>query len=149
MVGILLNSKKVSRKNSASVPETVAIRLPFRSEISSIPLSLFATRELIFAVVIDPAGGRAPSLAVLALSHQPHPRYDEWSSAPLQCGLTPALTLIVVPVTYHTLEELSGSLQRVLARLQSFGKRPERDDRPDRKDHELAPAEPRPSAGRD
>ncbi len=60
-----------------------------------------------------------------------------------------ALTLIVVPVTYHTLEELSASLQRVLARLQGFGKRPERDDpddRPDREDRELASAEPRPSA---
>ena len=77
-----------------------------------------------------------------------------WSSMGVAVifGLTvaTALTLIVVPVTYHTLEELSGSLQRVLARLQSFGKRPpDRDDRPDREDRELAPPELRPPAGRD
>jgi multidrug efflux pump subunit AcrB len=51
-----------------------------------------------------------------------------WSSMGVAVifGLTvaTALTLIVVPVTYHTLEELSGSLVRVPARLRNSRKRP-------------------------
>jgi multidrug efflux pump subunit AcrB len=55
-----------------------------------------------------------------------------WSSMGVAVifGLTvaTALTLIVVPVTYHTLEELSGSLVRVPARLRNSAKRPASQD---------------------